>query len=80
MRSTPFLPYMGNQIITFKERKSKEVSNMPELITTKYEAEKEEAREMMQLFQGLEHDEKATVKGMMLGIKLVREVKEGKSA
>ena len=53
---------------------------MPEQITTKYEAEKEEAREMMQLFQGLEHDEKATVKGMILGIKLVREVKEGKSA
>lgn len=45
-----------------------------------YEAEKEEAREMMQLFQGLEHDEKATVKGMILGMKLVREVKEGKSA
>lgn len=42
-----------------------------------YEAEKEEAREMMQLFQGLEHDEKATVKGMILGMKLVREVKEG---
>lgn len=53
---------------------------MPEQIMTKYEAEKEEAREMMQLFQGLEHDEKATVKGMILGMKLVREVKEGKGA